>query len=187
MASAISSVTSQSLPIPIKSCGQCGTDKRLSVCGRCHIEKYCSQSCQGAAWPKHKLVCVSTKKEISSPHKSVDDVDVKFRFHDSEILTEHLSANKALNQDYFQEKGITQAIVGLAAKRFANKNVDALNIKLGVVTIFLDLTKGKDGFTGGKLPKIALTQMTKDLLAKTLEMALIDSTKIKLDDGKIKG
>ena len=181
-------ISSQSRDLTIKACSQCGvTDKTLSACGRCHIEKYCSR-CSSCCLAQHKLVCVAgVKEEGSLPQKSASDTDEIFHFHPSQILTEYLSTKAVFKMQYFWEKGIAQAIIGLAAKRFANKNLDMINIKLGVMTIFLDLTKGKDGFTGDKLLKVALPQITLDLLADTLEKALVNSTKNKQDDGKIKG
>ena len=31
--------------------------RTLLLCGRCRRHQYCSQECQGAAWPDHKAVC----------------------------------------------------------------------------------------------------------------------------------
>lgn len=47
------------------SCGNCGkTDLKLSLCSRCHFQKYCGKECQKAHWPEHKLVCqVGAQKE----------------------------------------------------------------------------------------------------------------------------
>jgi hypothetical protein len=72
----VSAVT-QSRLTPIVACSQCGiTDKKLSVCARCLIEKYCSRVCQSVAWPLHKLVCVHVKKETTSQSTRAS-IDVK--------------------------------------------------------------------------------------------------------------
>lgn len=44
---------------PPHACASCGTkDAILRFCARCRKERYCSDACQRAAWPAHKLVCV---------------------------------------------------------------------------------------------------------------------------------
>jgi hypothetical protein len=63
MNSATSALDKAAAFLEIRLCNQCGaTDKKLSVCGRCHIERYCSQTCQAAAWPAHKKVCAQPKQ-----------------------------------------------------------------------------------------------------------------------------
>lgn len=42
-----------------KWCGHCGAPGPVSACGRCGTERYCSRDHQLAAWPMHKLFCVS--------------------------------------------------------------------------------------------------------------------------------
>jgi len=37
-------------------CKRCGKDG-VSRCSLCKIERYCSETCQGLDWPKHKKVC----------------------------------------------------------------------------------------------------------------------------------
>ena len=75
-ATSVSKTTPSACPLPPMACNQCGTtDKKLDTCGRCHIEKYCSRTCQAAAWPKHKLVClVDSKKKADPSTKTIEAV-----------------------------------------------------------------------------------------------------------------
>lgn len=42
---------------PERMCANCGVTGKCRVCSRCR-EAFCSEACQRAAWPSHKLVCV---------------------------------------------------------------------------------------------------------------------------------
>lgn len=72
------------------------TDQRLSVCGRCHIERYCGRDCQKAAWPKHKQVCVqSAKKESLVKTISTDPSKTTIKHTEStSIVDAHLLLSK---------------------------------------------------------------------------------------------
>lgn len=75
-AEAASKEKTKSNLLPIKACKPCGvTDKKLSACGKCHIERYCSQACQIAAWPNHKQVCLISSKSKSENSKDMCDVE----------------------------------------------------------------------------------------------------------------
>lgn len=72
-----SKFTRNSRSSALDACQQCGaTDKKLSVCGRCHIEKYCGIVCQTAAWPAHKQVCHlgAAQKKSSSVEGDISEV-----------------------------------------------------------------------------------------------------------------
>jgi len=108
-------------------------------------------------------------------------------FPSAEVMTKFLSNHELLNLDYYQEKGITQTIAKLAAERFANSDKVEMGIKMGTMLIVNDLQQGEDGFTGAKLPKIELPKMSWVQLSMAIESALVDCTKISLDDSKSKG
>jgi diadenosine tetraphosphate (Ap4A) HIT family hydrolase len=45
-------------------CGHCKkTAEKLSYCGRCHIQTYCSRTCQQADWCNHRLFCRITARK----------------------------------------------------------------------------------------------------------------------------
>lgn len=44
-------------------CGGCNRKEGLHKCGRCRVRFYCSQNCQKADWPKHKLECQAQRME----------------------------------------------------------------------------------------------------------------------------
>lgn len=43
--------------IGTKRCKVCGMTDHLGKCAGCENAYYCSESCQRADWPEHKLVC----------------------------------------------------------------------------------------------------------------------------------
>ncbi|KAI9023438.1 hypothetical protein DFJ74DRAFT_669084 [Hyaloraphidium curvatum] len=43
-------------PVP-DSCDLCGTEGKLSKCGRCRVALYCGPDCQRQHWAAHKLKC----------------------------------------------------------------------------------------------------------------------------------
>ena len=47
----------------VNTCRHCEkVDKELKRCGKCKMAKYCSNECQLADWPTHKLVCKKIAK-----------------------------------------------------------------------------------------------------------------------------
>lgn len=75
-------------------------------------------------------------------------------FPNAEIIKNYLSERPFLKINYFQEKGITKAIVDLAAERFADSEQTEMTVETGVRIMMNDLQKGKDGFTGKPLPDL---------------------------------
>lgn len=51
------------------TCAHCGKGGATSKCSRCKVVRFCSRSCQVAAWPAHKKVCgiVCTRCSAASP------------------------------------------------------------------------------------------------------------------------
>lgn len=41
------------------------TDRKLSICARCHIARYCDGDCQRMHWSTHKVGCVGSERIIS--------------------------------------------------------------------------------------------------------------------------
>mgnify|MGYP006285848003 CR=1 FL=1 len=41
-----------------KKCASCGCEGKLKVCSRCNAAWFCDSTCQRAAWPSHRAVCV---------------------------------------------------------------------------------------------------------------------------------
>lgn len=39
-------------------CGTCGVEERLSMCGNCNRQQYCSKKCQKKDWKDHKKTCL---------------------------------------------------------------------------------------------------------------------------------
>ncbi|MBA3238180.1 MAG: hypothetical protein H0T62_07535 [Parachlamydiaceae bacterium] len=101
-------------------------------------------------------------------------------FPDVATMTQYLSKHPLLNTVYFQEKGITKAIVELAAERFADTEKVEMGVKLGTKLLVNDLITGEDGFTGKPLPnlgKLGLPSMIWAQISMSTEKALLDCAK----------
>lgn len=101
----------------------------------------------------------------------------RLSFPNKETMHDYLSNHALLNTEYFQQKGITQAIVELATERFADSRKPAQGMKMGAMLIVNDLQRGKDGFSGKDLPNLGKLQLS-DIIWKqismSIELALID-------------
>jgi hypothetical protein len=53
------------------NCGLTGPDQRMTKCGRCKRERYCSRACQVDHWAKHKGFCVQAPREIERSSKEL--------------------------------------------------------------------------------------------------------------------
>ena len=71
-----------------KACDKCGAKGELMTCGRCKMIRYCSSTCQKAAWQQHKLECkdMAQQREIGEAQaksrdknnsSSLDNVSIK--------------------------------------------------------------------------------------------------------------
>ena len=65
----------------VKHCCQCLATEtkmlKMLMCARCQNASYCSEECQKAAWPQHKVCCkpiTTTKKSTGTAEVSADDV-----------------------------------------------------------------------------------------------------------------
>jgi hypothetical protein len=85
------------------------------------------------------------------------------RFPDAETMTQFLSNHDLLKSNYYQEKGITQAVVKMAANRLAND--ERCDIAMEVTLIIHDLRSGTDKID---LPVTCWIQLSK-ALTKALE------------------
>lgn len=104
-------------------------------------------------------------------------VNSNLHFPKAHKMIEFLTHHALLNTAYLQEKGITQAVANLAAKRFANCERAEMGVKLGSILLITDLQAGKDGFTGEALPdlgKLRLPDFFWEQLADMTELALKD-------------
>lgn len=105
---------------------------------------------------------------------------VILHFPDAKTMTESLSNHPLLKMDYYQEKGITQAIVELAAARFADSDKEEMGVKMGTMLIIHDLQTGTDGFSGKAVPnlgKLGLPSMFWAQISMATEAALMDCAK----------
>ena len=98
-------------------------------------------------------------------------------FPNAETMKTYLCKHPLLKMDYYQEKGITQAIAELAAERFADSDKVEMGVKMGTMLMMNDLQTGKDGFSGKVLPnlgKLGLPSMVWAQISMATEEALID-------------
>lgn len=98
-------------------------------------------------------------------------------FPDAATITQYLSDHSFLNNDCYQENGITKAIAELAAARFADIDIEEQGIKKLTMLLIYDLQRGKDGYTGKALPdlgKLGLPAFAWNVISMATEKALID-------------
>lgn len=77
-----------------------------------------------------------------------------FHFPSEDELTKCLRKNRSFNDDWAKRHKIAEHVAPLAAKRFENKELTQEASNLGAYLVVDDLSKGEDGFTKEKLPKV---------------------------------
>lgn len=99
------------------------------------------------------------------------------QFPNANTLNENLCNHPLLNSDDYKEKGITSAIANLSVKRFANKKMSSVSVRMGIMLMIYDLKNGKDGFTGELLPNLGNLDLNDIFWAQvsiSTEQALLD-------------
>ncbi|MCF7806149.1 MAG: hypothetical protein K9M07_02085 [Simkaniaceae bacterium] len=112
---------------------------------------------------------------VDKSHSGLSRRTVEYSFPKSNELKRCLGERSSLKDiPYFSEKGITQAVATLAAKRFQNSQKNDLGIGVGASLVVVDVARGVDGFSGEKLPKVNIPGRIAPQLQMSLGQALKD-------------
>ena len=98
-------------------------------------------------------------------------------FPGADELRRCLCEHPLLKTNFLMDRGITQPVAYLGAKRFANKRHLEEGVKLGRMLMMYDLQIGKDGFTGEPLldrSQMELPPAVWAQISMATEQALID-------------
>ena len=77
---------------------------------------------------------------------------MSFHFPDAVSITEYIKQQAPFNTDFYNKNGVTEAIVGLAIERFANKELSEAQFLLTYSIAVYDLQLDWDGCIGQPIP-----------------------------------
>lgn len=98
-------------------------------------------------------------------------------FKDAATMTKILESHESLTKPLYVETRVTEAVIILAIKRFANTWALEVGIELETELILEDLKVNQDRFTGAILPPISnLKILSLPRLAEDIMTALIACT-----------
>ena len=97
-----------------------------------------------------------------------------FHFPTIRVMTQFLCKHELLNSPEYQELGLREIVMKLAAERFADTDRIEEGILFGAALIVYDLQHGQDGFSGKKLPGFYLPQKKWTKLYNNIERILFD-------------
>lgn len=90
----------------------------------------------------------------------------------SKVIYASLIKNDLLNDQYYESRGVTQAVAEFAAKQLAEKEMNKFTIMMRAVLIVHSLQKGEVLVSGKKLCKADLSDDRWNRLTPAIERAL---------------
>lgn len=104
----------------------------------------------------------------------------RLHFPDEKTMTQYLSNHPLLNNEYYQEMGLTSVITQLATERFANSERVEEGVELGAQLIVYDLQQCKNGFTRKPIPNLSRLELPPFMwtqMSINVKAALLDCAK----------
>jgi hypothetical protein len=86
-------------------------------------------------------------------------MSLKLCFPSASKIKECLEDSDVLKLSFYQQFDRAKNIIAVTSKRFANRQLSERGLDNAIDILVVDLQMGKDGYTGEKVPQVALPEV----------------------------